>query len=66
MGTLSYALVEPLAPDYLWPVFLLVVILAIMGGLRALGVRIDGWRRARHLFRGLREKKHDPKSQGHQ
>ena len=77
MDTLWYTLAQSLAPDYLWPVLLLVAILAIMGGLRALGVRIgidvtvrqsriDAWQRARHFVRGLREKRHRPKSHGHQ
>ena len=40
MDTLWYTLAQSLAPDYLWPVLLLLAVLALMGGLRALGVRI--------------------------
>jgi len=50
MNTLSHTLAQPLAPDYLWPVLLLVAILAFMGGLRLLGVRIGNWRRVRRYL----------------
>lgn len=84
MGMFSHTLAQSLAPDYLWPVLLLLAVLAIMGGLRALGVRIgidvtvrqslhtctcrriDAWQRARHFVRRLQEKRHRPKSHGHQ
>jgi len=66
MDTLWYTLAQSLAPDYLWPVLLLLAVLAIMGGLRAVGVRINGWQRTGHFVRGLREKQHRPKSHGHQ
>ena len=64
MDTLWYALAQSLAPDYLWPVLLLVAILAIMGGLGVLGVRIDSWRRVRHYRRGSDGEKRDSNLHG--
>ncbi len=66
MNTLSHTLAQSLAPDYLWPVFLLIAILAFMGGLRVLGVRIGNWRRLRHYLRGSDKQKQDSNLHGDQ
>ena len=64
MDTLWYALAQSLAPDYLWPVLLLVAILAIMGGLRVIGIRIDSWRTVRRYLRGSDREKRDSNLHG--
>jgi hypothetical protein len=66
MGAFSHILAQPLAADRLWLVFLFLAALVIMGGLRALGMRIDAWHGARHFVRGLRAKKEGPKLHGEQ
>lgn len=66
MGTLWYTLAQSLAPDYLWPVLLLVAILAIMGGLKVIGIRIDGRRRVRRYLRGSDREKRDSSLHGNQ
>jgi len=65
MIVLLHILAQPLAPDNLWPVFLLLVTLALMAGLNALKHRIAAWRETRHHVRTLGQEPHTPISHRH-
>lgn len=64
MSAFSHMLAQPLAADRLWPVLLALAVLAIMGGSRALGVRIGTWHGADHFMRESCAKKKGPKLHG--
>ena len=65
MSAFAYILAQSLAPDYLWPVLLFLVTLAVMASLRAMGNHLDGWRKTRHHLRHAPPGHRTPRLHGH-
>jgi len=65
MNVFAHILAQPLAPDHLWPVLVLLATLAVMAGLRTIGHRFGAWWKTRHRFRDLSAKHHTPWLHGH-
>jgi hypothetical protein len=59
-------LAQRLARDNMWPVLVLLLTLAVMAGIRALGHRLTEYRKTRHHLHELRRSPHEPVSHGHQ